>query len=191
MCDLRRRVIDRAREYLDTPFLHQGRLKGKQVDCAGLVICIAIEFGFTNLAGQPISLEDFANYPAQPIGRMLQDVVEKHLPCKWKSRPGKNDLVPDISLLELGDVITVRAPKEPAHVALIGDLDGALSVIHAKSDLYDRRWRTGKVVEQRIDRRFLNRIEGVFVFPEYLQTGGIVEPESAIPYLVGERSGLH
>lgn len=164
---LRRQVIDKAREYLDTPFLHQGRLKGKQVDCAGLVICVAIDFGLTNRSGKPISLEDFGKYPAKPMGRMLQEVVEEHLPCKWKSRPRKRDLLGDASLLELGDVITVRAPEEPMHVALVGDL-GGLSVIHAKSDLCNPRWPAGKVVEQRIDRRFLKRIEGVFIFPEYL-----------------------
>lgn len=40
-------VVKIARTYLDTPFLHQGRLKGAGIDCIGLVVCVGRELGFT------------------------------------------------------------------------------------------------------------------------------------------------
>jgi len=38
-------IVTTAREYLGTKWQHQGRLKGKSIDCLGLLVCIAREFG--------------------------------------------------------------------------------------------------------------------------------------------------
>jgi cell wall-associated NlpC family hydrolase len=42
---MRGEVVLKAREYLGTPFHHQGRVKGVGVDCAGLLVCVARELG--------------------------------------------------------------------------------------------------------------------------------------------------
>ena len=39
----RQDVVTAAREWIDTPFHHQARLKGVGVDCVGLVIGVARE----------------------------------------------------------------------------------------------------------------------------------------------------
>ena len=42
---LKREIVKTAREYIGTKWVHQGRLKGKSIDCLGLLVCIAREFG--------------------------------------------------------------------------------------------------------------------------------------------------
>lgn len=42
---LKLQVVRIAREYVGTPWVHQGRLKGKAIDCLGILVCVAREFG--------------------------------------------------------------------------------------------------------------------------------------------------
>ncbi len=38
-------IVEKAHEYIGTPFRHQGRIKGVGIDCAGLAIELAKELG--------------------------------------------------------------------------------------------------------------------------------------------------
>ena len=40
---MRNKIIDKAREYIDTPFIHQARKKGIGVDCIGLIVGVGKE----------------------------------------------------------------------------------------------------------------------------------------------------
>ena len=42
---IRSRIVATAREYLLTPFHHQGRKKGVGIDCVGLIACVGHELG--------------------------------------------------------------------------------------------------------------------------------------------------
>lgn len=59
-----------AREYISTPFVHQGRLKGVGIDCIGLVVCVARESG--------LEIKDYHGYSEQP-GQALLDMVSDQL----------------------------------------------------------------------------------------------------------------
>ena len=42
-------MIDEAREWIGTPFVHQGRTKGQACDCLGLVIAVAKAAGYSDV----------------------------------------------------------------------------------------------------------------------------------------------
>ncbi len=58
-------IIAKAREFIGTPFAHQGRLKGIGIDCVGLVICAAKEL---NLVPQDY---DYITYRRSPDTSLL------------------------------------------------------------------------------------------------------------------------
>jgi NlpC/P60 family putative phage cell wall peptidase len=43
--DTRNKIVATARSYIGTRYVHQGRVKGVGIDCAGLIICVARELG--------------------------------------------------------------------------------------------------------------------------------------------------
>jgi cell wall-associated NlpC family hydrolase len=119
-------VITEAREWIDTPFHHQGRLKGIGVDCVGLIIGVAKNIG--------IYPKDFnvTGYPRSPDGTSLMALANVHMT--------------PISRMEMsfGDVVVVRFGKEPQHFGIIGDYrHGGFSIIHAAG-------MTGRVIETRL-----------------------------------------
>ncbi len=129
-------VIAAARECLGTPFRHQGRLPGVGLDCAGLGIIAAKAAG--------IDVKDFAGYPRLPFDGMLKKMFDEqpHL-----TRISHSDSAP-------GDVLLMRISSAPQHVAILS-YDGYM--IHAYQNV-------GKVVEQRIDADWRNKIIAVYRF---------------------------
>ena len=138
----RARIVQEARNWIDTPFHHQGRLKAVGVDCAGLVIGIARELG--------IVAPDFdvTAYPRSPDGETLMHLAEIHLTAIQEA-----DMQP-------GDVIVVAVDLEPQHIGVLGDYrHGGLSIIHAASN-------AGYVIETRLMFSRAMRFVGAFSFPE-------------------------
>jgi cell wall-associated NlpC family hydrolase len=90
-----------AESYLDTPYLHQGRLPGVGLDCAGVVACAAIAAGF--------KVEDVAGYSRNPSGMQLIATLAKH--C-----------VPVFGPAQRGDVLAFTWGGEPQHLGVhLGD----------------------------------------------------------------------
>lgn len=90
-------LISKAREWLDTPFHHQGRVKGVGVDCIGVLVGVMREFG--------IQLPDHYHYPREPYG-----ILEKKL-----------DLHLERTDRQIGAVALFRIRNAPQHVAIITD----------------------------------------------------------------------
>lgn len=105
----RQQVVDKAREYLGTPHIHHGRLKGIGIDCAGLLICIARELG--------ISEKDFNNTNYSPINNgseLLSEVLGKcHEIPNEDGRPA--------------DVVIMEVFRHPQHCGLLTDV----GIIHS------------------------------------------------------------
>lgn len=129
-------VISHARSLIDTPFRHQGRMPGVALDCAGLGIVVAQKMG--------LLLEDFAGYPSTPFDGMLK----KMLDCQPHLKPI------DRHSAEPGDVLLMRIATDPQHIALMS-YEGYM--IHAYR-------QAGKVVEQRIDEMWKNKIVAAYRF---------------------------
>ncbi len=131
-----------AREYVGTPFHHQGRVKGVGVDCVGLVLCVARELG-TVAPGW-----DVPGYSRYPDG---VDLV-RHL--------GEKLIKISESEMRPGDVVLVAFAKYPQHVGIVGDyVHGGLSIIHADG-------LRGKVLETRLMFTPAMRFVGAYRFPE-------------------------
>lgn len=107
-------TVDTARSYMETPYHHQARVKGKGVDCLGLIICVARELGWVACD------YDVRGYRRLPDGHSLLRHLREHFP-----EVGESDLRP-------GDVVCVTYDKHPHHVGFVGDYPmGGLSMIHA------------------------------------------------------------
>src|SRR5579863_4434009 len=99
-------IVAKAREYIGTPFVHQGRTKGQAIDCVGLVICTASELGLKNKHGVVASVEALPQqYSHQPQGNLTHETMAYHLPRKSMA-----DMKP-------GDVVTARFSRATSHAA--------------------------------------------------------------------------
>lgn len=144
----RQQIVTEARTWINTPFRHQGRVKGIACDCIGLGFSVARALGLGSGDGVP---DDRLNYGSQPLGDYVHDRVAQLL----KEKP--------VSEMQMGDLVTVRMNVAACHVGIIGKLyvgtpDECLSIIHAYST-------AGKVVETVIDEALRNKIKGCFEFP--------------------------
>lgn len=133
---MRRKIVEKAREYLGTPFHHQGRLKGIGIDCIGLLSCVAHELG--------IFTKDHTNYSRHPDGESLINELSKHL-----------DEIPP-SKMNIGDIIVFtisKRTKYPQHIGFVTDY----GMIHTYQG-------SGKVVEHVLDDKWKRRICACFKF---------------------------
>lgn len=116
-------VVSAARGHLDTKWVHQGRMQGAALDCAGLVIIVARQLGLI-----PADF-DVNGYSRSPDGTMLE----------WCDANMQR-----VEALELGAVLTLATAKEPQHMGIVGDYrHGGWSVIHAANN-------AGRVIETRL-----------------------------------------
>lgn len=140
-------VVRRARVYLGTPFLHQGRILGRGVDCVGLVLSVAEDLALVDVAGRPFKRDDYTNYGRQPLERFVHDECLARL--EKIERP-----------LELrdGDIVSMRVPHLPTHTAFIALRSGVEYTIHAYEG-------SNGVVEHILSLPWRRRIVGAFRFP--------------------------
>lgn len=148
----RKQVVDKAREYLGTPFQHQGRVKGISCDCVGLPLMIGQELGMIDKTGALINGQDSADYGPQPFDNGVHEEVKRR--CMEKS----------ITDLKEGDLVTIKMPTVACHVGIIsrlyvGTRDECLGLIHAYTP-------AGKVVETVLSPIMRQKIKGVFEFGE-------------------------
>jgi cell wall-associated NlpC family hydrolase len=136
--------VAKARSWLGTPFRHQGRIRGEGVDCIGLVLEAARALGLTDYRPGACSRQPDAGTLRRELARHLVTVAKPEM------RPG--------------DILLLAAPLSPCHLALVGELDGTLTMIHASGPI-------GRVVEHGIDATWEGRIRGVYRLP------GLAAPE--------------
>lgn len=137
-------LVEKARTYLGTPFLHRGRCKKNGVDCGGLIICCLKDLGYEppdmTVYGREPHKDGLRQYLIRSIGVPLND---------------KNEMKP-------GDIALMKFVKEPQHVAIIGNyvLDKTgknLSLIHSYGTVE-------KVVEHRLDDDWKDKIIEIYRF---------------------------
>lgn len=131
-------VVWAARAELGTPWMHQGRLPGFALDCAGLVIVTARRLGLL-----PADF-DINGYSRVPDGSMA-GVCERYM------QP--------IGEIELGAVLLLAVHQDPQHLAIVGNYrHGGHSIIHAAS-------RAGRVIETRIMFAAGCQLRGIYRLP--------------------------
>lgn len=128
-------VVDAARQWVGTPFAHQGRTAGKGVDCAGVIACV----------GHDLSITDFDDraYTMTPNPSRMKAVLDREL------------ISVPLADARPGDILfCVHGGKKPTHVAIFaGD-----TLIHSTSG-------AGKCVEHRYDSAWRRRVRFAYRFP--------------------------
>jgi cell wall-associated NlpC family hydrolase len=132
-------VYTRAREYVDTPFRHQGRTPSRALDCVGVCACTGKSLG--------LSIEDTTDYRRSPDWTRFKAEFLKNGTMVGNRL---EDAVP-------GTIVLLREGRWQTHCAVVGELNGEKTIIHA----YEPR---GKVVEERFDVPYwAGRIVAVFL----------------------------
>ena len=128
-------IVDKAREYLGTPFHHQGRLKGVGIDCAGLCACVGRELGFP--------IKDHTIYARLPDPMALLRTVRANCRQIVSGAAEPGDLL----------VFWIKHPDRPQHLAI----KTAKGMIHTHAGV-------GRVVETSIDAFWRKRLYGAVSF---------------------------
>ena len=128
-------IIAAARACLGTPFVHQGRIPGQALDCAGLVMAVAQSIG--------ADYQDQPGYGRTPANGLLQQALEMQ-PCLQRVAMADR---------QAGDVLLMRFATEPQHLAI----DAGATVIHSYQQV-------GKVCEHGLTDVWLKRIVAVYRF---------------------------
>lgn len=129
-------LITGARQWIGTPFAHQGRTCGAGVDCIGLVV------GVVQAAGLPV--DDRRDYARTPHGGELARALADQL-----------DRI-DLADAGPGDIALIAWRREPMHVGWLTDyVHGGLGLLHALESF-------GAVTEHRMDAHWRSLVRGVF-----------------------------
>lgn len=131
--NIRRRIVESAREELKTKFVHQGRCSKFGLDCAGLCVVALSRIG--------IEVFDVFGYHTAPSEGLFIETVEKN--C---------DLI-SYEKLKQGDFLTFGFGSEAQHIAIVTEVEPKVKIIHALS-------RVGFVTEHDLDetwKRLLKR----------------------------------
>lgn len=127
-------IVAAARSELGTPFRHQGRVSGKALDCAGLIVRVS------DLLGVPAT--DQRGYSRLPSGAKLETALD-----------GQQNVYRVRRTPLAGDILMLRFNKDPQHLAIYtGE-----NIIHCTN-------QTGRVVEERFDSMWRARLVRVYQF---------------------------
>lgn len=139
-------VVAEARTWLDTPFQHQGALRGVACDCIGLVKSIGMQFKLMDYDPNSVEAQLYANYSMMPDSKKMREALSR-----W--------FVPiPVTEAKEADFYFMAWTREPQHVALVTDH----GIIHSYSGV-------GKVVEHGLDDRWRTRITAAYRFPYFVE----------------------
>lgn len=130
----RDQFVTTARSFIGTPFVHQGRLPGTALDCAGLVVCSAQACGH--------DLKDREAYPDVPDSGDFVRCVEEN-----------GDRI-DLTSVRPGDLMIFAWTRHPQHIAIVTQID-PLQIVHSWSD-------PGRAVENGFDAYWRRRLRGCY-----------------------------
>lgn len=127
----RKQIIEEARTWIGTPWVHQMDTKGVACDCGGLVRGVMLELGMSQRKDW---VEKVMNYSRWADGKSLQAVCDRYLVK-----------IPNASA-QAGDVILLALDKHPQHIGILANYrHGGFSIIHSANNAHPAR-----VIETRL-----------------------------------------
>ncbi len=141
------KIVQEARSWIDTPFQHQGRMKGQAVDCLGLLVGIAKQLDLRSKDGSELAKWDCVTYGHYPDGDNLQRELSRHLQPILSYKISLGDEKADIDNIRLSaaDIGLFCIDGMAQHLAVFAIApDGYLTIIHSYAP-------ARKVVEHRLD----------------------------------------
>lgn len=145
-----RAVVWEARRWIDTPYSHQGRLRGHRVDCAGVVVGVGLDLDIFR-----VGRDDWADAFRRWIG-----YGRKPNPPRMKAALD-HFLVPIADdAARAGDVMWLRWHRgPPMHLAIAGSRPGpGCTMIHAHA-------RVGRCVEHDMGVEWPPRVVAWYRYP--------------------------
>ena len=147
----RRDVVEIARSWIGTRFLHQGRsrcLKSNGrliggIDCAGLIVVVGHESGLLDPS------VDVPTYHRWPDGRTIREMLAKH------------SIEVPLCNAQPGDIVVLKweGSRFPHHMGIFSELPGGrLGMIHSYFDFR-------KVVESSYEEPWISRTVSVHSWP--------------------------
>lgn len=91
-------IIEAARECIGTPFVHQGRILNKALDCAGVAVHVFNRMG--------CEVDQPAAYSRMPNNAMLEYWADRQPYLTRETIP------------QAGDILLMKFKSEPQHVAI-------------------------------------------------------------------------
>lgn len=151
---IRDRIVAEAREWIGTPWHHQGRKKRIGCDCIGMVLGVLHNAGARaaqlDAAGLPLpfTLFDRTDYAPDPNSQRLKETLDAHL----REIP--------VGSVRAGDVMLFKVIQLPQHVGIVADHPSGegLSLIHAYSG-------ARKVVEETLTDSWRSRCIAAYRVP--------------------------
>lgn len=141
---MRKRIIQEARTWVNTPFHLHGRLKHIGCDCVGLVLGVAKELNLMSKQNHVLPHFETLDYHPRESNKLLVQMLNLHLVEKTN--------------LQIADVVMLKYDSIPGHIGIISQNNsGVLSIVHANM-------RFKKVVEHTLDESIKSRIVGIFSF---------------------------
>ena len=136
----RAEILAECKEWMDVPFIHQGRSK-VGCDCGGLVQCVGVGAGC-----------DAGDLPEVPTyGRDPDDTMEKLLNKYLNKKP--------ITQRKPASLLFFGFGKKAQHIGILSE---------NCQTFYHGFEKEGKVVETRLDQRWLKRLRGVYDYKEVI-----------------------
>lgn len=139
-------IINKAREYLGIPFLHQGRNQKTGVDCIGFVMCVLAELNI-KINGKDVFEHDEFGYERIPTSFRLKEKFDEVL-----------TQTDEISADNVGNIFLMNFGKFPQHTGFIAEKNSVPTIIHCYQQV-------GKVVEHRLNDVWRKRLVGVYTYP--------------------------
>jgi NlpC/P60 family putative phage cell wall peptidase len=141
-------IVEAARSWVGTPFMHQQSLKGVGVDCVGVILGVGRELGILEIS--PEEWAPFAAYTRQPNPARMRKAMRRFL---------SESLVPACDIAPVGSIgwFGWRADL-PMHLAIVGEFEGRRTMIHAFEHM-------GRCVENTIDDLWRRRVDSWWNFP--------------------------
>lgn len=135
-------VVDKARGWINTPYKNQGRTKGVETDCVGILIGIGAELGF-DTSHEP------KDYKVVPRPKELLSRIRRF--CEFKSF--------NVEDARPGDILLITWREQPGglphHTAVRAEWNGRPTMIHAHSI-------AGKCVEHGLTPDWKKRVRSVW-----------------------------
>lgn len=136
-------IITKAQEYVGTPYLNQGRVKGVGIDCGGLIVCVARDLGLSDF--------DLDCYPRFGDGKEFLQALRTH------AGPELSQPVP----CAIGFFMLGMPGKEcQPHAGIFGQnpQTNKLTLIHAS-------YPAKRVISHNLHQSWCQQLEHVFDFP--------------------------
>lgn len=144
----RQLICDEALDWIGTPFLHQQCVKHSGVDCAMLIVGVALNTGLItkdDLVKIPVYPQEWHMHNDVPI---LLDVMES-FGCKEKS----------LGKVSWGDIVTFKIGRVPSHLGIVVKQLDIPHFVHAYSGTLN------KVTVTPLEQPWIERLVGCYKFP--------------------------